>query len=151
MSETPYTEEDLKDAAAGVYAALITDVERVRVAELITDEEVSSVMEIPEAVAAGGVTWGDLLGDGEYGPEKEFQEATDRVHALVTGAPDISEWAVSLGADGMVPITDAGVELKTGDTPWLRLMFAVNPEVIPEERRHEVVARLVTKLAKIYL
>lgn len=156
MSETPYTEEDLKDAAAGVYAALITDVERVRVSELIADDPVTSLApqhdpaDVDGAPNDGdGVTWSGLLEDeGDETPE--FREAAERVHALVTGAADLAPWAIRLGADGLTP-SYASVDIAFDGTPGIRVLFALNSEVIPEEHHNKVVARLAAGLAEISL
>jgi hypothetical protein len=150
VSETPeYTEDDLKDAASVVFAALVTDVDRVRVAELIADEEVTSLAPQDAPDDVHGVTWSGLLEDeGDETPE--YTEAAERVHGLVTKAADVSEWAVNLGASGMTPL-DAVVDIVFDGAPGVRLMFAINPEVIPLEHRNKVVARLAAGLAEIAL
>lgn len=157
MSETPeYTDDDLKDAAATAYAALIADAERVRVGELIADDPVTSLApqhdpaDVDGAPNDGdGVTWSGLL-EPEGDHTQAFGEATERVHGLVTGAADLAPWAIQLGADGLTP-SYASVDIAFDGTPGIRVLFALNSEVIPEEHHNKVVARLAAGLAEIAL
>lgn len=150
MSETPeYTEDDLKDAAATAYAALIMDVERVRIGELIADDEVTSLAPQHAPADVEGVTWSGLL-EGEGDETPEFREAAERVHALVTGAADVAPWAIGLGADGLTP-SYASVDLAFDGKPGIRILFALNSELIPEEHHNAVVARLAAALAEVAL
>lgn len=150
MSETPeYTEDDLKDAAATAYAALITDVERVRIGELIADDEVTSLAPQHAPADVEGVTWSGLL-EGEGDETPEFWQAAERVHDLVTGAADIAPWAIGLGVDKLTP-SYASVDIAFDGAPGIRVLFALNSEIIPEEHHNRVVARLAAALAEVAL
>jgi hypothetical protein len=67
----------------------------------------------------------------------EDEELRESVVELVSGAADVSEWAVSLGADGLKP-SSKHLSLKDDDRPIVRVHFAFDPDM-PAEIRQEYV------------
>ncbi|MFJ9037430.1 hypothetical protein ACIRF8_12685 [Streptomyces sp. NPDC102406] len=64
-------------------------------------------------------------------------EAQRKIHDLINGAADTSTWAVSLGADGLVPSTEHEITLNAG-RPIARIHFAFEPDM-PEDMRTDLV------------
>ncbi|RPK56154.1 hypothetical protein EES43_24240 [Streptomyces sp. ADI96-02] len=113
MTEKPYTNEDLRAEATRQHAALTKDPDFMGVGEQ---------MEGRDVVPDGGVAWNDF--------SDETHEAAQRsIHGLISGAADVSKWAVNLGADGLEPV---GLILNINDSVGehrVRLHFAFAPDM----------------------
>lgn len=127
MTDRPYTDADLRMEAARQLAALAEDPDTVGVSEQMAD----SIVDSTDDGAASGTTWNQLLvapaPDDEY---EAFDTAREKVHSLITGAADLSEWAVDLGADGLQPTAEA-LSLDVG----IRVHFAFTPDMPDDVRR----------------
>jgi hypothetical protein len=130
MTERPYTDDDLRAEAARQHAALTFDPGLLGV---------GAEMEEQEVVPDGGVTWGDFR-------DETFEAAKQSVHALVTSAANVSEWAVALGADGLEPY-DGQLTLNGDDKPFARIHFAFDPDM-PEGMRMALVEGVGTEIAR---
>lgn len=122
MTTPPYTDADLRAEAAKQLATLAEDPDTVAVSEQMADSIVQSTD------GASRKTWNQLLvapaPDDEY---EVFDTAREKVHELISGAADLSEWAVNLGADGLEP-SDKALNPDAG----VRIHFAFDPTV-PED------------------
>lgn len=133
MTERPYTDDDLRAEAARQHHTLTGDPDFMGVGEQMQDQEVTP---------GGGVAWDDFS-------DKTFDAAQSSIHDLITGAADVSEWAVNLGADGLEPdahTIQLGVqEGEDGeDKPQIRMHFAFAPD-LPDADRD----RFVMELSKV--
>lgn len=117
MTDRPYLDEDLRAEAARQHSHLTDRPSFDTVGDLMTGQEVT---------LDGGVDWDDFT-------DETFSAAQLSVHKLITGAADVSEWAVNLGADGLEPY-DGQLTLDGDDKPIARIHFAFEPEM-PEEMR----------------
>lgn len=146
MSDQPYTINDLIAEAARQHAALTEDPDFVGVGEQMQDSEVASLT--PQHTTedidgqpndADGATWQQLLP-----PEADACEAYDlaqnQIYDLITGAADLSKWAVNLGAHGLEPVDTALVTSSKGEER-VRLHFAFAPDM--DESRRQAVIDLV--------
>lgn len=133
MTENPYTEEDLRTEAARQHYALAEDVELARVQEMMEGHEVT-----PD----GGVNWDDF----SY---ETHDRAAGEIHSLIVGAADVSEWAVSLGADKLEP-SDSHVTLKVAEGVAARVHFAFGAGV-DDEAQAELIEFVGAWLAKAVL
>ncbi|MEU7074703.1 hypothetical protein AB0B30_32650 [Streptomyces narbonensis] len=111
----PYTDDDLRAEAARQHSHLTDRPSFDTVGDLMTGQEVT-----PD----GGVDWDDFR-------DETFSAAQQSVHALITGAADVSEWAVNLGADGLQP---SDQQLHIGDNR-VRIHFAFAPDMTEVDRR----------------
>ncbi len=123
MTETPYTDDDLRTEAGLALSALV---------HLPTVEEIATSLRdsyVPHLHADGDqTTWGDLLDhDG-------LTEAARQIHELMIPAAPVGEWAVRLGADGLEPSTEHAIALDAGTRPIARIHFAFEPDM-PKEMR----------------
>ncbi|MET7321481.1 hypothetical protein [Streptomyces sp. NPDC005549] len=134
MTDHPYTDDDLRAEAARQHATLAEDPDYVGVGEQmddrfvhyeVVDAEHGDLMPPP-----GTPRWNDLS-------EDEFDEAQQKIHDLINGAADVSEWAVNLGADNLQPSTEHAITLNAG-RPIARIHFAFEPDM-PEEMRTALV------------
>lgn len=131
MTERPYTNDDLRAEAARQIKYALDNVD--------TD----GLLEASAYRLSDGTAWEAL-------DEHEWRTALDEVDSLVEGAADVSEWAVSLGADGLEPDAHTfqlGAQNPGDDDPdepFVRLHFAFNPAATGEDRD-----RFVMRLAKV--
>lgn len=131
MSETPYTENDLRTEAARQHAELTEDPDFTGTGERMSDSPA-------HADGRSDTTWSRLLDpEGDY--SDAYSEAQQKVHDLITGAADVSEWAVNLGADGLEPDDHA---LDAGKNR-VRVHFAFAPDISDADR-----ADIVDQFAK---
>ncbi|MDF2708153.1 MAG: hypothetical protein K0R62_3805 [Nonomuraea muscovyensis] len=130
MTERPYTDDDLRAEAARQHAALTFDPGHIGV---------GAEMEEQEVTPGGEVTWGDFR-------DETFSAARRSVHDLITGAANVSKWAVALGADGLEPY-DGQLTLDGDDKPFARIHFAFDPDM-PEEMRMALVQGVGTEIAR---
>ncbi|APY88204.1 hypothetical protein DCW30_05705 [Streptomyces alfalfae] len=147
MTETPYTDADLRAEAARQHATLAEDPDFMGVGEQMGDAWVPSVETTEDGSAR---TWKDLLvTPDETGDDEDytaFGEAQQKIHDLITGAADVSEWAVNLGADGLEPLPEQ-LSAQTDNGPWFRLHFAVRPDM-PDDMRRALVEGVGSEIAK---
>jgi hypothetical protein len=122
MTDRPYTDDDLRVEAARQYVALTEDPDFMGVGEQMDDEE-----------------WRSLSAD-------DFNSAQRKIHDLINGAADVSEWAINLGADGLEPLPEQ-MSAQTDNGPWFRLHFAVRPDM-PDDMRRALVEGVGTEIAK---
>ncbi|MFB7368016.1 hypothetical protein [Streptomyces hydrogenans] len=127
MTDLPYTDDDLRAEAARQHSALTEDPDFVGVGEGMEGTEIESHLPPAEADGAEGLHW-DMALDSNA-----FEEAQRAIHDLIGGAADVSEWAVNLGADGLVPY-DGQLTLDGAEKPFARIHFAFD-EGTPEEMR----------------
>ncbi|MEV0443490.1 hypothetical protein AB0I84_13120 [Streptomyces spectabilis] len=123
MPDRPYTDADLRAEAARQHALLAEDSDYMGVGE-----------QMDEAL------WTGLA-------EEQFDEAQRKIHDLITGAADVSEWAVNLGADGLEPLPEQFTAHIAANGPWFRLHFAVRPD-IPDDMRRALVEGVGSEIAK---
>jgi hypothetical protein len=96
---SPYTSEDLRAEAARQHAKFTAEPDLGIVGERMENGYVPSVETDEDGSAR---TWTELLEpDGEE--TREYTDASRAVCDLIRGAADVSEWAVTLGVEGLVP------------------------------------------------
>ncbi|MFK4801714.1 hypothetical protein ACI3K5_23905 [Streptomyces sp. MPA0124] len=129
MTDHPYTDDDLRAEAARQHAVLAEDPDFMGVGEQMEDATVEHTDD-----GDTSLTWTELLVPQGAGASYEaFGEAQRKIHGLIQGAADVSEWAVNLGADGLEPSTEHEITLNAG-RPIARIHFAFEPGM-PEEMR----------------
>ncbi|MDV5145895.1 hypothetical protein R1T08_17185 [Streptomyces sp. SBC-4] len=137
MTNRPYTDEDLRAEAARQHATLTEDPDYVGVGEQMLDARVASTCSDDEE---DGITWDEALNCGE------FDEPQRAIHSLIASAADVSEWAVELGTDGLVPY-DGQLTLDGDDKPFARIHFAFAPDM-PKEMRLALVEGVGVEIAR---
>lgn len=136
-TETPYTDDDLRAEAAAQHSVLTEDPDFMSIGEGMEDDIVAST-----EGDDGGRTWAELLdprGDA-YGT------AQGRIHDLISGAADVSKWAVDLGADGLQPDEHA-IIIGADEKPIARIHFAFEPGM-PDEMRTALVEGVGAAIAE---
>lgn len=123
--DLPYTNDDLRAEAARQLATLTEDPDYTGVGEGMQD----TVVESTDDGTCSRKTWHELLVPGAPNDEYEaYQAAQRKIHDLIRGAAEISEWAVNLGADGLEPTGNVlGVE--ASETPLVRVHLAFHPDM----------------------
>lgn len=124
MTDTPYTQADLRAEAARQLALTTEDPDFMGIGERMEGSKIPS---------RSDVQW-DQLGD------TDFDNAQRAIDDLLSNAADVSAWAVTLGAAGLKPVADMGFRLTTGGHS-LAVQIAVDPE-ITDQAREELVAAL---------
>ncbi|MEU6496416.1 hypothetical protein ABZ890_39570 [Streptomyces sp. NPDC046984] len=114
MTDRPYTDEDLRAAAALMHYALTTQPNPADA----------------DAVLNGHPAWANV----EVGSDEE-DELRESVVELVSGAADVSGWAVNIGADGLEPSPDV-LNLDGDDTTVVRVHMAFHPDVSERDRQY---------------
>jgi hypothetical protein len=112
VPDQPFTDEDLKAAAALMHYAL--------------------TIEPNPADASAGLSDNPRWLLVEPGSEHD-EQLRESVVELVSGAADISRWAVDLGADGLEP-EEHQFTLNAGPKPIIRVHFAFAPEMSDDSR-----------------
>jgi hypothetical protein len=128
VTDRPYTNEDLRSEAARQHATLTEDPDYMGVGEQMQGQEIESLLPPDEADGAEGPHWDDLL------DEDQFDEAQRKIHDLINGAADVSQWAVNLGADGLEPSAHV-LNLDGDDKPIVRLHMAFHPDMDERDRQ----------------
>ncbi|OPC84161.1 hypothetical protein B4N89_27435 [Embleya scabrispora] len=113
MTDQPYTQEDLLAEA--------TRRRRDRTTWDLVDTVIPST----------GLSWAHLC-------TKDYSIADEEIRRLVRGAPDLSEWAVAMGGDGLQPSTHTLSLLGDGKHPFGRLHFAFEADM-PEDARRALI------------
>lgn len=76
--------------------------------------------------------------DGWHG--EQWDAYGDAVQKILNAAPDLTDWAINLGADGLEP-SDEHVEITEGTHIGVRIHFAFDPD-LPQEIRQQVINAL---------
>ena len=106
MPDLPYTAADLRHEAARQHYDLTEDPDCMSVGDAMWDTHIKSTV-----TADGGTTWSHLRErDGDA-----FGAAQLAIHDLITGAADVSEWAITLGAAGLTPHEPHAIHSTTGE------------------------------------
>ncbi|MFC8423986.1 hypothetical protein ACFUN7_24425 [Streptomyces sp. NPDC057236] len=131
----PYTDDDLRAEAARQHANLTEDPDYVGVGKQMEDAWVPSVETTEDGSAR---KWGELL-DPEQDGTAAYDEAQRKIHDLINGAADTSEWAINLGADSLQPDSHQ-LTWSAGEQPIVRVHFAFHERMHPEARDYLVTA-----------
>jgi hypothetical protein len=130
MTDRPYTDADLRAEAARQHKQLTEDPDFMGIGESMEGADIASTV---PADGGHGRQWDDL-------PDNDFDAAQRAIDDLISGAADVSAWAVTLGAAGLQPVADFGIRL-AGDGYPLAVQIAVDPD-ITDAAREELVAAL---------
>lgn len=116
MTHHPYTDTNLRTEAAHQHANLTKNPNFMSIGEQMDTRP----------------TWNRL-------DEHHFDAAQDAVHNLITGAANLSTWAVNLGADHLEPDPHV-IDLDDNGQPTVRVHFAFHPDMTDTERHHLLTA-----------
>lgn len=125
MTERPYTDEDLRAEAARQHYTATTDPDFMGIGERMDGAQIASLYQGDDD--ADGITWDEAL------TREEFGTAQRAIDDLLTSAADTSEWAISLGADGLEPDEHSITIGEPGDLA-VRVHFAFNPSLDDGQR-----------------
>ena len=138
MSDRPYSDDDLRAEAARQHATHTEDPDYMGVGEQMEYTFIDSTIVDPDPATGAepitGNTWDALA-------PHHFEAAQREIHRLITGAADVSEWAVNLGADGLQPdahTLQLGEDPGDGDRPRVRMHFAFHPDMPDADRDYFV-------------
>ncbi|WP_327671876.1 MULTISPECIES: hypothetical protein [unclassified Streptomyces] len=138
MTERPYTDDDLRDQAAGLIQCISSPPTLDDVKQWLTDAWIPSIRTEDSGPEA---TWGGILDAGEV------RTAADHINSLIEGAADTSTWGVHLGADNLVPSTEHQLTLDGDDKPFARILFAFEPDM-SDEMKNSLVTSLAQAIAE---
>ncbi|WP_331764790.1 hypothetical protein [Streptomyces sp. NBC_01238] len=130
MTQQPYTDADLRAEAARQLGALTEDPEFMGVGEQMNGADISSRGPEEDEEGridpdAGAWKWDELL------DEDQFNAAQRKIHNLITGAADVSQWAIQLGAAGLTPHPAMGWYCTTSG--WdTAVQIATHPDLRPD-------------------
>lgn len=125
MPDQPYTTTDLIAEAIRQHAGLAEDPDFTGVGEAMED----SVVDSTDDGTCARQTWNELLVAPTPNDEYEaYSTAQQKIHDLITGAADVSAWAVQLGADGLQP-EDHTLSVDGDGKPLVRLHCAFHPDL----------------------
>lgn len=124
MPEPVYAPADLRAEAARQHFELTQDPDHMSVGESMGTETVPSTNRTR--------TWEQLLPDDADDGEA-YRTATDAVHDLISGAANLSAWAVELGVDGLKP-SETAFTISSGEQPIGRIHLAFGPGMSHEMR-----------------
>lgn len=133
MTERPYTDEDLRAEAARQHYTSTTDPDFMGIGEQMEDAPVDHTDD-----GETSLTWQELLVPEGGGSWEAFGEAQRKIHDLINGAADVSEWAINLGADGLEPSDEHVITLDGDGKPIARIHFAFEPGM-PDDTRTALV------------
>ncbi|MFF7147535.1 hypothetical protein ACFZAO_05610 [Streptomyces griseoaurantiacus] len=136
MTDRPYTDDDLRAEAANQHANLTEDPDFLGIGEQMHGRVIESTVvdlepETGEPLEMGRA-WHHLS-------EDQFETAQRKIHDLITGAADLSEWAIDLGADGLKP-DEHQLTWSAGEQPIVRVHFAFHDGMSAESRDYLVTA-----------
>jgi hypothetical protein len=126
MTDLPYTDADLRAEAAHQHSGLTEDPDFMGVGEQMEDSFVPS-LRAEDSVPSLATTWSAALDGDDYG------DAQRKIHDLINGAADVSEWAVDLGAAGLTETVTHGWYCQ-GRGWELAVQIAHRPQIKPEVR-----------------
>lgn len=137
MTDLPYTDSDLRAEAARQLSSLTEDPDYMGVGERMEYSAIASTQDNGTAR-----TWDSALRDNSDDYE-DFVIAQQKVHDLITGAADTSDWAVSLGADRLVPdghtIQIGATDSSNEEEATVRLHFAFRSDMNAADRDRFIV------------
>lgn len=140
-NDRPYTDADLRAEATRQHYLATIDLDFMGIGEQMAGTPVSSMaVDLEDEIGEPLVlckTWDQFSRD-------DFDAAQRAIDDLLSGAADVSGWAINLGADGLVP-HGAVVEQGAGEYR-MRLHFAFSP-ALPEETRCRLVAAVERELS----
>jgi hypothetical protein len=143
VTDLPYTDADLRTEAARQYADLTEDPDFVGVGAAMEDRYVPSVETTEDS---SGRTWSDLL-DPEGDGTKAYSEAQEKIHDLITGAANTSEWAVQLGAAGLKPHPAAAWKCVT--TGWEVAVQVATARDLTDAATTELLTEIQTAVGEV--
>lgn len=129
MTDLPYTDDDLRYEAARQLFGAQEDPDFMGVGEQMEYAAVAHTEDGEDSL-----TWQQLLVPEGGGSWETFGEAQRKIHGLINGAADVSEWAINLGADGLEPSDEHALTIDGDGKPLVRVHFAFEPGM-PEEMR----------------
>ncbi len=135
MTDLPYTDADLRAEAARQHAALTQDPDFMGVGEQMEGRRIPSTDD-----GLGGTGWDGL-------PNEHYDEAQRKIHNLITGAANVSAWAVDLGVGGLTPQATHGWVSTTGG--WDVAVQIATSRELTEAARTELVAEIRTALDEV--
>lgn len=150
MTDLSYTDEDLRAEAARQHGLSLEDPDFMGIGERMAWTPIESTVVDPDPATGTepitSRTW-DQLG------REDFDKAQRAIDDLLTSAADLSDWAISLGADGLEPtghtfqLGAQGTGVGDPEEPFVRLHFAFSPNATQEDRDRWVVqlARVITQ------
>ncbi|QJT04390.1 hypothetical protein G9272_32245 [Streptomyces asoensis] len=125
----PYTDDDLRTEAARQLSAHRGHQHPNATLAAMLDAHIESTR---TDTGDDGLTWDEAL------ECRDLNTPATAIHTLIEGAADISEWAINLGADGLIPDAEH-VDITHADVTGVRIHFAFHPGM-PEELRASVIA-----------
>ncbi|MEH0417882.1 hypothetical protein [Streptomyces sp. B21-083] len=128
MLNRPYTDVDCRHEAARQYAEILRAPDLAEVGDEMQPQPIASTVGDGPGETA---TWIGLSGE-------EFHDARNEIRELLATAPDLSRWAVDLGANHLTSTT----ELAWGNGGWdLGIQIAHRPGVADE--LHEALVKAI--------
>lgn len=125
MGDRPYADQDLCSAAALMHYAMTTEPNP-------TDAD---------SVLSGHPAWAHV----EVGSDEE-DTLRESVVELVSGAADVSQWAINLGADGLQPHARA-INIGWNDGPLQARIHIAFPAAMPDGERDQFVTDIADAIA----
>jgi len=156
MTARPYTDDDLRAEAARQHAASFQPPAVASVGAAMEESFVEHSIVLrrraDDSTEAAGLTWRGLL-PRQADNGEAYSTAQAEIHDLITGAADLSEWAVRLGAEGLEPdghtlqFSVQGPGEDDPRVPSVRLLFAFHPGM-DADGRGQFVAQLSKTIAQ---
>ncbi|RXS78877.1 hypothetical protein EST92_19790 [Streptomyces sp. TM32] len=128
MTDSPYTDEDLRATAASIVASAISGITPSEIADRMDRSYVQSTGNS----GGNGRTWDQLLNRGDL-DTTEFLGARQQIDDLIRDAADVSEWAIQLGAANLTP-HPAMAWLSTTSGYDIAVQVATTPELTDTAR-----------------
>lgn len=140
MPDHPYSDADLRTEAARQHSLILEDADFMGIGERMDGTEISSPTTEDERGVILGTTWDEL-------PREDFDAAQRSIDDLLKSAADVSEWAINLGDDGLVPSNGHQLTLDGDSKPFARLHFAFEPDM-DERMKNTLVTGIAQALAQ---
>lgn len=135
MTDRPYTDDDLITEAARQHQNAVEDPEFMCIGEQMENSVIASRADWSSEA------WWHSLG------EDDFDAAQRAIDDLLNNAADTSEWAINLGADGLVPDAERQITINAGEKPIARVLLAFEPGV-SEDSRNALVTGIGDAMAR---
>lgn len=136
-ADHPYTDNDLRTEATRQYAEVLDFPDRLEVGDEMQGQPIASTVVDLEPETGEPLemsrTWGQLSGDG-------FHTSRNEVHKLLEGAADVSQWAINLGADVLVP-SEHHVDIDCEGVLAVRIHYAFHMD-LPQHLREAFIAAI---------
>jgi hypothetical protein len=144
VTDRPYTDDDLRHEAARQLLLSVEDPDFMGIGERMDGTPIpSTVIDLePETGEPLEMSraWSHL-------PRQDFEAAQRSIDDLLTGAADVSDWAINLGADGLEPSSEHAITLDAAEKPIARIHFAFEPGM-PDDMRTSLVEGIGTAIAE---